>query len=108
MDEELGNKPPLPLDLTLSLVKGMAEEQDGVPSPTTPMPMESPQLPPSTTPFTQEGPHLKSQPNHLLVNPSPDPNQDQKKDQIQWTTPAYGPWQRLTGLEVSTLTDGKN
>ena len=50
MDEELGDDPTLPLDLTTFIVGGMAEELDDAPNPSTPLPLDSPQLPPSEGP----------------------------------------------------------
>ena len=52
----------------------------------------------------QEGSGLMSQPNHLLVDPSPKPDQGQKRSLIQLTTPADGSMQRWRGLD--TLTGG--
>ena len=43
MDEELGNEPTLPMDLTLFFVEGMATEWDNAPSSSTPDPMDCPQ-----------------------------------------------------------------
>ena len=43
MDGDLGNDPMLSQGLTLFLAKGTAEEQDDTPSPSTPMPEDSPQ-----------------------------------------------------------------
>ena len=69
----------LPQGLTVFLVEGMAKEQDDAPSPSTPMPKDSQLLPPASIPIAtlpvQEGPGLKSEPNHLLVDPGPDPSQ---------------------------------
>ena len=109
MDGELGDDPTLPLGLTLFLVEDMAEELDDIPSPSTPIPVDSPWLPPvrvpSATPPIQEGPGLKSQPNHPLVDPKPNPNQGQKRGQIQLPTLADGSMWRWKGL--GTLTGGK-
>ena len=62
---------------------------------------------PSNALPTWEGPGLKFQPNHLLGNPGPNLNQDQKKDKIQWANPTNGLWKKWTGLEASTPTGGK-
>ena len=53
VEEELGDDPMLPPDLTTYLVGGMAEEQNDAPSPSTPLPLESPWLPPSKGPQCQ-------------------------------------------------------
>ena len=85
MDVEVGNEPPLSPGLTLFLAEGAAKEWDDAPSPSTPMPVKSPWLPPMRAPTAlpmQKGLSLKSQPNHPLVDPSPNLNQNQKKDQI--------------------------
>ena len=50
VDEELGNDPTLPWGLTLFLAEGIAEEQDDIPSPSTPVAVDSLQLPPSKGP----------------------------------------------------------
>ena len=90
MDEELGDDPMLPPDLTLFLVEGVATEQDDVPSSSTPMPMDSPQPTPSDSPQSHPtcmgGASLNSQPNHLLVDPDQDPDQGPRKGQTQETT----------------------
>ena len=45
MDEDLGDDPTLPMDLTTFLAGGTAEEQDDAPNPSTPLSMD-PSLPP--------------------------------------------------------------
>ena len=69
-DEELGDNPILPLDLTTFPAGGTAEEQDNAPSPSTPFPMDPLWLPPSKGP--------QCHPNHtggahpkVPIKPSP-------------------------------------
>ena len=87
VDKELGSDPTLPPSLTLFLAEGVAKEQDDAPSSSTPMPWIPHGHPlartPSTAPPTWEGLSLRSQPNHLLVDPSPDPSQVHKRDPTQ-------------------------
>ena len=102
VDEEMGDDPTLPLDLTLFLVEGMAEEQDDTPSSQTPMPVDSSRPPPNEGLQCHSaymgGAWPKAPLNPLLLNW--DPDQDQKGNWIWWTTPANGFWCWWTGLET--------
>ena len=79
MEGNLDDDPTFPQGLTLFLVEGAFEEWDDASGPYTPTPKDFPQLPPLRTPCAappiQEEPGLKSQPGHLLVNLSPNPDQ---------------------------------
>ena len=108
VEGDLGDDLTLPPGLTLFLAEGTAKEQEDAPSPYTPM--DSPQVPPSEgfqhpQPI-QEGSGLKTQPDHLLVNPCPNPNQGQRRNWIPLTTPIGGSMQRWWRLY--TLTGGRN
>ena len=81
--------------------EGTAKGWHDVPGPFTSVPESSPQLPlkgPQCHPTHTGG--ARPYPSHLLVNPSPDPHQNQRK-QILSTTPVGGFMQKWKWLYTS-------
>ena len=85
VDEELGDEPSFPSDLTLFLTEGAASKWSNAPS----LPANCPPPPraPSTAMTWQEGPVLKFQLYYPMVNPAFYPKQGQEeRDLILWNT----------------------
>ena len=86
VDEELGNEPDLPSDLTLFLAKGVTPKKRNASSLTAKLP--TPPKAPSTAIPWQEEPSLKFWQQHPLINPTHGPRQERERlDPVRYPCP---------------------
>ena len=105
---DLGNPPTLPQGITLFLAEGVAEEWDDAPGPFTSIPKSSPQYPSEGSQCHTThtgGARPKVPPGHLLVDPSPNPNQSCRNKMLSTTPIGISLWK---WNESSTPTGGKS